>query len=95
LRGGWDEAGELSGVRPRVDGAGKNLTRTCSWRQEVLSGKVTIFPEGLPMYGIEPEDDASSVHFYFSRMHPKDRPEVEQAYAAALLRKTDFEADFQ
>jgi transcriptional regulator with GAF, ATPase, and Fis domain len=47
------------------------------------------------MYDIEPEDDASSVDFYFSRMHPKDRPEVEQAYAAALLRKTDFEADFR
>ena len=25
LRGGWDEAGELSGVRPRVDGKGKTL----------------------------------------------------------------------
>ena len=25
LRGGWDEAGELSGVRPRVDGKGKRL----------------------------------------------------------------------
>jgi transcriptional regulator with GAF, ATPase, and Fis domain len=47
------------------------------------------------MYGIEPEDDASSADFYFRRMHPKDRPEVEQAYAAALLRKTDFEADFR
>ena len=47
------------------------------------------------MYGIEPEGDASSVDFYFSRMHPKDRPEVEQAYAAALLRKTEFEADFR
>ena len=25
LRGGWDEAGELSGVRPRVDGKGKKI----------------------------------------------------------------------
>ena len=25
LQGGWDEAGELSGVRPRVDGKGKRL----------------------------------------------------------------------
>src|SRR2546430_16568946 len=32
----------------------QRLTRTCSWRHEVLSGKVTISPEGLPMYGIEP-----------------------------------------
>src|ERR1700676_782279 len=73
----------------------QRLTRTCSWRREVLSGKVTISPEGFPMYGIEPEDDASSVDFYHRRKHPKDRPEVEQAYAAALLRKTDFEADFR
>src|SRR5438132_4323559 len=28
-------------------------------------------------------------------MHPQVRPEVEQAYAAALLRKTHFEADFR
>jgi PAS domain S-box-containing protein len=34
----------------------QRLTHTCSWRHELLSGKVTISPEGLPMYGIEPED---------------------------------------
>src|ERR1700732_1406593 len=73
----------------------QRLTRTCSWRHEVLSDKVTVSPEGLVMYGIEPDDDASSADFYFRRMHPKDRPEVERAYAAALLRKTDFEADFR
>src|SRR3984957_4091583 len=73
----------------------QRLTRTCSWRHEVLSDKVTVSPEGLLMYGIEPEDDASSADFYFGRMHPKDRPAVEQAYAAALLGKTDFEADFR
>jgi hypothetical protein len=38
------------------------------------------------MYGIVPEDDASTADFYFRRMHPEDRPGVEQAYAAALLR---------
>ncbi|HVR23825.1 MAG TPA: sigma 54-interacting transcriptional regulator [Candidatus Polarisedimenticolia bacterium] len=73
----------------------QRLTRTCSWRHEVLSDKVTVSPEGLLMYGIEPEDDASSADFYFGRMHPKDRPEVQQAYAAALLRKTDFESNFR
>jgi PAS domain S-box-containing protein len=73
----------------------QRLTRTCSWRHEVLSDKVTVSPEGLLMYGIQPEDDAPSADFYFRRMHPEDRPKVEQAYAAALLRKTDFEADFR
>jgi DNA-binding NtrC family response regulator/PAS domain-containing protein len=56
---------------------------------------VTVSPEGLVMYGIEPEDDASLADFYFGRMHPEDRPEVEQAYATALIGKTDFKADFR
>jgi PAS domain S-box-containing protein len=73
----------------------QRLTHTCSWRHEVLSGKVTISPEGLALYGIEPEDDASSVDFYHRRKHPEDRPGVEQAYAAALLRKTGFELEFR
>jgi PAS domain S-box-containing protein len=73
----------------------QRLTRTCSWKQEILSGKVTVSAEGLAMFGIEPEDDASSVDFYWKRHHPEDRPEVEQAYAAALIGKTDFKADFR
>src|SRR4029077_4758131 len=73
----------------------QRLTRTCSWRHEVFSGKVTVSAEGLAMYGIEPEDDASSVDFYHSRKHPEDRPEVEHAYAAAVLGKTVFEAEFR
>jgi len=73
----------------------QRLTRTCSWRHEILSAKVTVSPEGLAMYGIEPGEDASSVDFYFQRMHPEDRPAVERAYAAAMLGKTDFEAAFR
>jgi PAS domain-containing protein len=73
----------------------QRLTRTCSWRHEVLSDKVTVSPEGLLMYGIKPEDDASSAGFYFKRIHREDRPEVEQAYEAAVVGKTDFEADFR
>jgi len=73
----------------------QRLTHTQSWRHEVLSGKVTTSPEGLRMFGIGPEDDASTADFYFSRMHPEDRHVVEQAYAAALLGKTDLEADYR
>src|ERR1700681_2917683 len=73
----------------------QRLTRTCSWKHDILSGKVTVSAEGLVMFGIKPEDDASSVDFFLKRHHPEDRPEVEQAYAAALLRKTDFEMDFR
>ena len=73
----------------------QRLTRTCSWKHDILSGKVSVSAEGLVMFGIKPEDDASSVDFFLKRHHPEDRPKVEQAYAAALLRKTDFEMDFR
>src|SRR3984957_3883725 len=73
----------------------QRLTRTCSWKHEILSGKVTVSAEGLALYGIEPGDDASSLDFYHRRKHPEDRHEVEQAYAAALLRKTGFELEFR
>jgi len=54
----------------------QRLTRSCSWKHEILSGKVTISPKRLPMYGIVPEDDTSTADFYFRRMHPEDRPGV-------------------
>src|SRR5258706_15879467 len=73
----------------------ERVARTWCRRLGLLTGKMIVTPEGLAGNGIEPEDDASSADFYFRRMHPKDRPEVEQAYAAALLRKTEFEADFR
>src|SRR5258708_3948970 len=44
------------------------------------------------MYGIEAEDEACLVDFYFRRIRAKDRAVVEQAYALALFGKTDFEA---
>jgi PAS domain S-box-containing protein len=73
----------------------QRLTRTCSWKHEILSGKVTVSAEGFALYGIEPEDDASSIDFYHRRKHPEDRPKVEQAYATALLRKAGFEIEFR
>jgi PAS domain S-box-containing protein len=73
----------------------QRLTRTCSWKHEIVSGKVTVSAEGFALYGIEPGDDASSIDFYNRRKHPEDRPEVEQAYATALLRKAGFEIEFR
>ena len=47
LRGGWDEAGELPGVRSPVDGQGKRLrepqTGSSDLREEVHRGDEYIF----------------------------------------------------
>jgi len=65
----------------------QRLTRTCSWRHEVLSDNVTVSPEGLLMYGIVPEDDASSADFYFRRMHPEIGPRSNKLTRRLCLEK--------
>jgi PAS domain S-box-containing protein len=56
---------------------------------------VTISPEALRIWGINPDEDSSATEFFFERMHPEDRPVVEQEYWAAILKKADFKSDFR
>src|ERR1700731_2889828 len=65
----------------------QRLTRTCSWRHDLLSGKVTVSAEGLLIFGIEPEDDASSVDFYNSRNIPKIGPRPSKLMRRLCLEK--------
>jgi len=73
----------------------QRLSRTGSWTHDVSSGKVTISPELVRMWGIEPGDDATVTDFFFARMHPEDRHRVEHAYREAHVRKADFESEFR
>jgi PAS domain S-box-containing protein len=68
---------------------------TGSWRHEVLSGVVTISPEARRIWGLNPDEDSSVTEFFFERIHPEDRPVVEQEYWAAQLKKAEFQADFR
>ena len=73
----------------------QRLSRTGSWTHDVSSGKVTISPEIVRMWGIQAEDDAEGADFFFARMHPEDRHRVEQAYREAQLKKAEYESDFR
>src|SRR6266850_7087056 len=68
---------------------------TGSWRHEVLSGVVTISPEGRRIWGLHPVEDSSVTEFFLARIHPEDRPVVEQEYWAAQLKKAEFQSDFR
>jgi PAS domain S-box-containing protein len=68
---------------------------TGSWRHDVLSGVVTISPEARRIWALNPDQDASVTEFFFGRMHPEDRPVVEQEYRAAQLKKAEFQSDFR
>jgi PAS domain S-box-containing protein len=73
----------------------QRVSHTGSWRHDLLSGEMTISPEGLRIWGIEPDEHASVAEFFFGRMHPEDRPVVEKEYGVARLKKTDFQSDFR
>jgi PAS domain S-box-containing protein len=73
----------------------QRLSRTGSWTHDVSSGKVTVSPEIVRMWGIEPGDDATVTDFFFARMHPEDRITFEQAYREAHVKKIDFESELR
>src|SRR6266576_4312924 len=73
----------------------QRLSRTGSWIHDLSSGTVTISPETVRIWGIEPRDDATVTDFFFARMHPDDRLSVEQAYREAHVKKADFESEFR
>jgi PAS domain S-box-containing protein len=73
----------------------QRVSHTGSWRHDFLSGAVTISPEGRRLWGIEPDGDAPVTEFFFTRIHPEDRPVFEQEYGAAQLNRADFQSDFR
>jgi PAS domain S-box-containing protein len=73
----------------------QRLSHTGSWRNDVSTGIVTVSPEVHRIFGIRPEEDASTAEFFFGRIHPEDRPIEVQAYERANLAKTDFESDYR
>jgi PAS domain S-box-containing protein len=73
----------------------QRLSHTGSWRNDVSTGIVTVSPEVHRIFGIRPEEDASTAEFFFGRIHPEDRPIEVQTYERANLAKTDFESDYR
>jgi PAS domain S-box-containing protein len=69
----------------------QRVSHTGSWRHELSSGLVTLSPEGLRIWGINPDEPASTDETFYGRLHPEDRPIVEQTYEAARLKKAEFE----
>jgi PAS domain S-box-containing protein len=73
----------------------QRLSRTGSWRNDLLTGIVTVSPEVERIFDIRPGEDASTAEFFFGRIHPEDRPIEAQTYGRANLAKTDFESDYR
>jgi PAS domain S-box-containing protein len=73
----------------------QRVSHTGSWRHDLSSGVVTTSPELLRIWGIDRDEVALTTESFFERLHPEDRPIVEQAYGAARLEKAEFQSDFR
>jgi PAS domain S-box-containing protein len=73
----------------------QSLSHTGSWRFDLSSKTVAVSPEISRIFGIKPEENSQTAEFFFSRIHPADRPDEERNYARALSAKADFESDYR
>ena len=73
----------------------QRLSQTGSWKHDLVSGIATVSPEVHRIFGIRPEEDASTADFFFGRIHEEDRPNEAQNYERACLAKTDFESEYR
>lgn len=73
----------------------QKLSRTGGWRFDVASGTVESSTEIRRAYRIEPGDDRSTQTFWFERIHPGDRPRVQQAFERCLRERGEYRADYR
>src|SRR5258708_3924236 len=77
----------------------QRLSRTGGWMHDIASGMVVTWPEGssemLRIHGTEPGHDASTPEFWFSRIHPEDRPRVLEMFTRCEAEKTDYRAEYR
>ncbi len=73
----------------------QRLTRTCSWKHDLSSGRVTASPEAFRIFGVEPQEDTSKAEFWFGRIHPEDRKRVWELFEKSETQKIDYQADYR
>jgi PAS domain S-box-containing protein len=73
----------------------QRLVHMCSWAYDPSSGMVTFSPEVKRIYDIKSDQDIWAADFFLDRVHPEDRPVVEEIFRRAQLDKTDYDASYR
>jgi PAS domain S-box-containing protein len=73
----------------------QRLVHMCSWAYDPSSGMVTFSPEVKRIYNIESDQDIWAADVFLDRIHPEDRPVVEEIVRRAQLDKTDYDSSYR
>jgi len=73
----------------------QRLSHTGSWHWNVRTGEVVWSQEFFAILGFDPEKTKPSYSLNVERIHPEDRPRVEQVRRAAIREKRNFEVQYR
>jgi len=73
----------------------QSLSRTGSWRHNLVTGALTVSPEVFRIRGVPPRSDPMTIEFFYKGIHPYDRSRVQQAYETAQESGAEFEANYR
>jgi PAS domain S-box-containing protein len=74
---------------------GQRLSHTGSWARSVATGDVYFSRESFRIYGFDPEKTKVTLELVLGRMHPEDRPNVQETIYGAIREEADFESDYR
>ena len=75
---------------------GQRISHTGSWSWTLSTGKVVWSEEHCRIFGHDPEkDDPPDFQLFLGRLHPEDRPFVEQVLDIAIRDHAGFACDFR
>ena len=73
----------------------QRLSHTGSWYWNVRTGEVVWSRELFAIFGFDPDRTKPTYSSNLERIHPEDRPRVEQVRSMAIRRKRDFEVEYR
>ncbi|HEY1468320.1 MAG TPA: PAS domain S-box protein [Candidatus Acidoferrum sp.] len=73
----------------------QRLMHMCSWAYDPSSQTVTFSPEVKRIYDIKSDQDTWPADFFLDKLHPEDRPVVEEIFRRAQLDKTDYDVSYR
>jgi PAS domain S-box-containing protein len=68
----------------------QRLSHMGSWKHDVAAGAVIVSPEIHRIFGVQPDEDTSSVGFWLSRNHPEDQQRIQELFERCERQKTDY-----
>jgi PAS domain S-box-containing protein len=73
---------------------GQKLSHTGSWARSVSTGDIFFSAESFRIFGLDP-GTKMTLEIFLSRVHPEDRPSIEQTIRRATEEASDFETDYR